>query len=381
MPRPCTLLLAGPGHRRRPVRLLRRRGRGPRRRASPPATRPATAGSTELTAGTTTFAISNDGEKVTEVYVYAPAAVSRIVTEKENIGPGTVLRAHRRRSKPGTYEVACKPGQTGDGIRSAITVTGRARPAADPQAAKAVAAYRAYVQAAGRRAAARWSTSSWPRSRPATSRRRRRCTRRPASPWEARRARRRELRRPRPAGRPARGRPRGRPGVDRLAPDREGAVDRRQPRPGMAPVADQLATDVRELQAKVPTAEMTVASIGNGAKELLDEVATGKITGEEEAFSHTDLVDFQANLDGAQKAYEVLRPLVVDDRAARDARRRVRRVQDGARQAPRRRPASCPTTRSTSRQRRELARVVDGARRAAVPADGGGRGDRAAPAA
>ena len=81
---------------------------------------------------------------------------------------------------------------------------------------------------------------------------------------------------------------------------------------GMAPVADQLAADVRELQAKVPTAEMSVASVGNGAKELLDEVATGKITGEEEAFSHTDLVDFQANLDGARKAYDVLRPLVVD---------------------------------------------------------------------
>ena len=58
---------------------------------------------------------------------------------------------------------------------------------------------------------------------------------------------------------------------------------------------------------------MTVASIGNGAKELLDEVATGKITGEEDIFSHTDLVDFQANVDGAKKAFEVLKPLIVDD--------------------------------------------------------------------
>ena len=90
---------------------------------------------------------------------------------------------------------------------------------------------------------------------------------------------------------------------------------------GMAPVADQLLADVRELQAKVPNAEMSVASIGNGAKELLDEVATGKITGEEEAFSHTDLVDFQANLDGAAKAYDVLRPLVSRRRAARHPRR------------------------------------------------------------
>ena len=82
---------------------------------------------------------------------------------------------------------------------------------------------------------------------------------------------------------------------------------------GMAPIATQLAKDVRELQSKVPTVEMTVASIGNGAKELLDEVATGKISGEEDIFSHTDLSDFQANVDGAKKAFEVLKPLIVDD--------------------------------------------------------------------
>ncbi|GMA34824.1 EfeM/EfeO family lipoprotein [Demequina litorisediminis] len=50
--------------------------------------------------------------------------------------------------------------------------------------------------------------------------------------------------------------------------------------------------------------------IGNGAKELLDEVAAGKVTGEEEFWSHTDLWDFQANVDGAWVAFEVLRPLV-----------------------------------------------------------------------
>ena len=34
------------------------------------------------------------------------------------------------------------------------------------------------------------------------------------------------------------------------------------------------------------------------------------MTGEEEAWSHTDLWDFQANLDGARVAYEGLRPVV-----------------------------------------------------------------------
>jgi iron uptake system component EfeO len=62
----------------------------------------------------------------------------------------------------------------------------------------------------------------------------------------------------------------------------------------------------------VPTADITPTSMANGAKELLDEVATGKITGEEDIFSHTDLWDFKANLDGAKKVYELLKPLVRD---------------------------------------------------------------------
>jgi iron uptake system component EfeO len=49
--------------------------------------------------------------------------------------------------------------------------------------------------------------------------------------------------------------------------------------------------------------------MANGAKELLDEVATGKVTGEEERYSHTDLVDFKANVEGAQKSYELLKPV------------------------------------------------------------------------
>ena len=77
--------------------------------------------STELDAGNTTFRITNEGSKVTEVYVYAEG--DRVVSERENIGPGTT--ADLSTDLPaGTYEVACKPGQTGDGIRQTITVTG-----------------------------------------------------------------------------------------------------------------------------------------------------------------------------------------------------------------------------------------------------------------
>jgi len=56
--------------------------------------------------------------------------------------------------------------------------------------------------------------------------------------------------------------------------------------------------------------------ISNGAKELLDEVASGKVTGEEEIWSHTDLWDFQANVDGAFVAFEVLRDVAAVEDAA-----------------------------------------------------------------
>ena len=55
---------------------------------------------------------------------------------------------------------------------------------------------------------------------------------------------------------------------------------------------------------------MTVDQIANGAKSLLDEVTASKVTGEEEIWSHTDLSDFQGNVDGARVAFEDLRPIV-----------------------------------------------------------------------
>jgi iron uptake system component EfeO len=54
----------------------------------------------------------------------------------------------------------------------------------------------------------------------------------------------------------------------------------------------------------------TADQIANGAKGLLDEVAKGKVTGEEEYWSRTDLWDFQANVDGARVAFDGLKPLL-----------------------------------------------------------------------
>jgi iron uptake system component EfeO len=82
---------------------------------------------TELDAGKVTFDVTNKGSKVTEVYVYGEQGgeFSKIISEVENIGPGT-SRDLSVDLGGGTYEVACKPGQSGDGIRTKITVSGDA---------------------------------------------------------------------------------------------------------------------------------------------------------------------------------------------------------------------------------------------------------------
>lgn len=77
---------------------------------------------------------------------------------------------------------------------------------------------------------------------------------------------------------------------------------------GMAVVADTLVTNVQKLQGLVKGLEFQPAELANGAMGLMDEVQNGKITGEEERYSHIDLVDFAANLEGAQQAFAFLEP-------------------------------------------------------------------------
>ena len=79
---------------------------------------------------------------------------------------------------------------------------------------------------------------------------------------------------------------------------------------GMGPVAKQLQADVEELAEKVETVELRSVQIANGANQLLGEVSASKITGEEERYSHTDLVDFEANVEGAEAAFEAVKPLL-----------------------------------------------------------------------
>lgn len=79
---------------------------------------------------------------------------------------------------------------------------------------------------------------------------------------------------------------------------------------GTEKYADQLLADIKELRAKIPTADVDGDLMVQGAVDLLNEVSTSKITGEEEIFSHTDLYDFRANIDGAKKIFEILKPKI-----------------------------------------------------------------------
>ncbi len=79
---------------------------------------------------------------------------------------------------------------------------------------------------------------------------------------------------------------------------------------GMTPIADKLLVDVTQLHGLVRSSILDPAQIANGSIELLNEVSASKITGEEERYSHIDLVDFQANLDGAYAAYTAVKPIL-----------------------------------------------------------------------
>jgi iron uptake system component EfeO len=260
---------------------------------------------TEFPAGHITFDIANKGAKVTEVYLLFPD--DRIVAERENIGPG-LKQQLTAEVKAGSYEVACKPGMKGDGIRQKVTVTGGTAVKRNPQLDTAVAEYRKYAQ--------EQADETLPKAKAFT---------------DAVRAG--DLDAAKKAFAPSRlGWERTEPvaesfgDIDPKTDTRENGLEKGQKWTGWhrlekalwadnrigqdeKDLATELDKDLADWQKRVGTAEITPTSMANGAKELLDEVATGKITGEEDRYSHTDLSDFKGNVEGAQKAYELLKPV------------------------------------------------------------------------
>ena len=268
----------------------------------------------EMAAGTLTFNVRNDGDKPTEFYLLGEDG-QQIIGEVENIGPG-LERKLVVIADEGSYITACKPGMTGDGIRAPFTVT-EGDAAAAPESSELLTAatdqYALYVEEqaedlqeqtaefarlykAGDDDAAR---TLYPIAR---------------TPWE-----------------------RIEPVAESFG-DLDPRLDLREadlaegqnwtgwhriekdlwPPDGYTPmttderaeIADQLVADTDELVERIEALTYSPDQLGNGAKELLDEVATGKVTGEEEFWSHTDLWDFQANVDGARVAFEDLEPVL-----------------------------------------------------------------------
>jgi iron uptake system component EfeO len=76
--------------------------------------------------------------------------------------------------------------------------------------------------------------------------------------------------------------------------------------------ASKLMRDVETLQQKVKTIQLQPAQLANGAVELMNEVSNSKITGEEDRYSHTDLSDFEANLEGSREAFKLLVPALYE---------------------------------------------------------------------
>ena len=269
--------------------------------------------STQGTTGANTFVVTNEGNKVTEFYVYGEG--DRVMGEVENISPGLNRKLIVQLGEPGTYQTACKPGMVGDGLRSEFTVTGNAveidtegkfKEAADSykryvnsQTEALIPATQLFVDAikAGNVEEAKKQfpiartyyeriepvAESFPNDLDP------RIDLREADLSEGQKW----------------------TGFHRLEKDLW--VDGLQPDSGE--IADQLLADIRELDAGVkdPSWKIDSTQIAGGAQGLLDEIATSKITGEEDIFSHTDLWDFNANVQGSQTAVSSVRP-ILDER-------------------------------------------------------------------
>jgi iron uptake system component EfeO len=73
-------------------------------------------------------------------------------------------------------------------------------------------------------------------------------------------------------------------------------------------LAAELDANVKKLDALTKSLTYKPEDLANGASDLLEEVQTSKISGEEESYSHIDLLDFAANIEGAQQAFAYLQP-------------------------------------------------------------------------
>ncbi|GGH63799.1 iron uptake system protein EfeO [Rothia aerolata] len=278
---------------------------------------------TETKAGTTTFTVTNDGSEVTEFYVLAEDGI-RIISEVENIGPG-ISRDLTVELAEGNYKTSCKPGMVGDGIVGDFTVTANpdAQPVSDDEQAlrdTAISQYTSYVKdqveqlktktdafadayASGDDETARSMYADarlhYERIEPVAESfgdldpklDSREADLEEGQDWTGWHAIEKDLWQPSAAAN-------GGEDYQPLSPSERQKM------------AETLKEDTQSLYDQTRELDLTVDQIANGSKSLLDEVTASKVTGEEEIWSHTDLSDFQGNVDGARVAFEDLRPIV-----------------------------------------------------------------------
>lgn len=78
--------------------------------------------------------------------------------------------------------------------------------------------------------------------------------------------------------------------------------------PSTQQLAAELYDNIIKLDEIAKTLTLQPEDLANGAASLLEEVQSNKISGEEEAFSHLDLLDFNGNVEGAEQAFAFLKP-------------------------------------------------------------------------
>lgn len=276
----------------------------------------------EAPSGNLVFSVTNSGDQVTEFYLLGDDGL-RIVGEVENIGPG-ITRELVVLAKPGEYFTVCKPGLSGEGVgKAAFTVTdsGTDLSFSGDVAERIEAAnanYKGYVT--GQIENLVVGTEKFADAYIAGDDDTARALYAPTRVfWER---------------------------VETVAESfgdldprmdlREADLEDGQEWTGWHAIekdlwpanaedgfaaynqstreslATQLLSDTNMLHSNVQDLEFSLDQLTNGAIGLLDEVASGKVTGEEEFWSHTDLWDFQANIDGARVLYDGVRDILTE---------------------------------------------------------------------
>ncbi|MCT1476973.1 iron uptake system protein EfeO [Microbacterium sp. p3-SID336] len=302
--------------------------------------------SSQATSGTLTFSVTNETDQVSEFYLLAEDGL-RIVGEVENIAPAA-SRTLTVVAQPGTYYTLCKPGMVGDGVgKAAFTVSGDPVAVDGPDAEqkqKAVDLYAAFVKdQVGRLVpAVEQLVSAYQSGDDATARTLFPQTRAFYERIEPVAEALGDLD-PRIDYREVDAVAEGLDwtGFHRLEKDlwvpaqdalnADGATPAWQDWAPSTPAeradyGDLLLADVQELYDYTHSDDFTttlddqgIGGISNGAIALLDEVATGKISGEEDWWSGTDLWDFAANVEGSKMAFSLVQDFAAgqgDDGAA-----------------------------------------------------------------